>query len=44
MEVAEISQQRYSFGLSNYATVDILAMEILTEQNAKQFCLFIILQ
>lgn len=36
MEVMDVSQQRYSFGSSNYATVDLLALEILTDENAKE--------
>lgn len=36
MEVADISQQHYSFGSSNYATVDLLALEIITDENAKR--------
>lgn len=36
MEVIDVSQQRYSFGSSNYATVDLLALEILTDDNAKE--------
>lgn len=36
MEVVDISQQRYAFGADNYATVDLLALEILTSENAKE--------
>lgn len=36
MEVLDVSQQRYTFGSQFYATVNLLAQEILTADNAKQ--------
>lgn len=42
MEIADISQQHYSFGSSNYATVDLLALEIITDDNAKRYDLLLL--
>jgi len=37
MEIPDISKQRYSFAASDYTTIDLLALEILTTEEAKQF-------
>lgn len=35
MEVPDISKQRYSFGESDYSTVELQALEIITGEDAK---------
>lgn len=36
MEVPDISKQRYSFGAHDYTTVELLGLEILTSDNARE--------
>lgn len=35
-EVPDVARQRYSFSASDYTTVDLLALEIITSDNAKE--------
>lgn len=35
-EVPDIARQRYSFAAADYTTVDLLALEIITSDNAKE--------
>lgn len=35
-EIPDISRQRYSFAAADYTTVELLALEIITSDNAKE--------
>lgn len=37
LEVPDISKQRYSFGANDYTTIELLALEIITSENAKPY-------
>lgn len=40
LEVPDVSRQRYSFAAADYTTVELLALEILTSNNAKEYVCF----
>lgn len=39
-EVPDIARQRYSFTAADYTTVELLALEIITSDNAKEYVLY----
>lgn len=39
LEIPDISKQRYSFGANDYTTIELLALEIITSENAKSYAI-----